>query len=611
MKKLWKSGAALAMSVAFIVSSAACGAPIDNSGESSSSSGGKENSALSTEYVAKALEQFASAKSVKISINAETAVYAGRVNNANSETQVTANDTQTIQGEILLSETETGVDMSLNVTGSTKDNATSETTDVSASVYVLGDNVYVYDEDCGAYIMQSLSSLIENAQPDIFDALSMADLEGMTADIDTAEMIGMLASLLDEYGTVNETSASVSLSYDASLMLNLLIAQINGIDETTKTLEEAIDDLLRLVGDVRVDDLLDAVKPLGALTLTQAAAQIDALLTSYDVSLKDIKDAAIQEIGEETFEQLVASGSLTQAQADALKTGTIAEVLAAFDAADMTVNALIGLLISSSGGTEVPDTPADVVEPGKESEWTSMYAAGAAAETEPFDLAVFIEDTVKPYLKNTTLAEADIYLPELDGVSVTKAKANAQIVLEKTAVKTMEMSYEFGCTRRVNASDGFATTKVDLKGSIALEELSASPVDIGLPANAKVVYALWTENWKAYADSEEYRAHISFYSPVFEEETLKYYGEICIADPQSASVITYAFEYTPAVSADAQSVSVTVLSANWYSAQIPEWKTLTDEELKALLGGKVTLTLGIDAGVVDVSAFPMYEPSAQ
>lgn len=188
----------------------------------------KENSALSTEYVAKALEQFASAKSVKISINAETAVYAGRVNNANSETQVTANDTQTIQGEILLSETETGVDMSLNVTGSTKDNATSETTDVSASVYVLGDNVYVYDEDCGAYIMQSLSSLIENAQPDIFDALSMADLEGMTADIDTAEMIGMLASLLDEYGTVNETSASVSLSYDASLMLNLLIAQING-----------------------------------------------------------------------------------------------------------------------------------------------------------------------------------------------------------------------------------------------------------------------------------------------------------------------------------------------------------------------------------------------
>lgn len=66
-----------------------------------------------------------------------------------------------------------------------------------------------------------------------------------------------------------------------------------------------------------------------------------------------------------------------------------------------------------------------------------------------------------------------------------------------------------------------------------------------------------------------------------------------------------------AVSADAQSVSVTVLSANWYSAQIPEWKTLTDEELKALLGGKVTLTLGIDAGVVDVSAFPMYEPSAQ
>ena len=396
MKKLWKSGAALAMSVAFIVSSAACGAPIDNSGESSSSSGGKENSALSTEYVAKALEQFASAKSVKISINAETAVYAGRVNNANSETQVTANDTQTIQGEILLSETETGVDMSLNVTGSTKDNATSETTDVSASVYVLGDNVYVYDEDYGAYILQSLSSLIENAQPDIFDALSMADLEGVTGDIDTAEMIGMLASLLDEYGTVDETSASVSLSYDASLMLNLLIAQINGIDETTKTLEEAIDDLLRLVGDVRVDDLLDAVKPLGALTLTQAAAQIDALLTSYDVSLKDIKDAAIQEIGEETFEQLVASGSLTQAQADALKTGTIAEVLAAFDAADMTVNALIGLLISSSGGTEVPDTPADVVEPGKESEWTSMYAAGAAAETEPFDLTVFIEDTVKP-----------------------------------------------------------------------------------------------------------------------------------------------------------------------------------------------------------------------
>lgn len=100
---------------------------------------------------------------------------------------------------------------------------------------------------------------------------------------------------------------------------------------------------------------------------------------------------------------------------------------------------------------------------------------GAAAETEPFDLAVFIEDTVKPYLKNTTLAEADIYLPELDGVSVTKAKANAQIVLEKTAVKTMEMSYEFGCTRRVNASDGLRDDQGRLEGEYRIGRAERFP----------------------------------------------------------------------------------------------------------------------------------------
>ena len=43
--------------------------------------------------------------------------------------------------------------------------------------------------------------------------------------------------------------------------------------------------------------------------------------------------------------------------------------------------------------------------------------------------------------------------------------------------------------------------------------------------------------------------------------------------------------------------------------ETPDAETMA--KLNALLGGKVTLTLGIDAGVVDVSAFPMYESAAQ
>lgn len=597
MKKLWKSSAALVMSAAFVVSGAACGAPVTDSSDSPST-GGSAASGLSAGYVAGALEQFASAKSVKVSINAEADVYASY--GEGDEISVIQNEAYILQGEIILSQAETGVNMSLTATGNIKDNVTSETAEIGASVYVIGDEVYVYDEECGIYIVQSLSYTEENMGSGfgfgIFDSIA-ADLEEMIADIDTAEVIDMLVSLLDEYGTVNETSASISLSYDAATVFNLIITQINGIDEETKTLEEAINAVLGLVGDVKIDDILDAVVAFGPLTMAQVTTQLDSVLSAYGVSLKDIKDAVVAEAGNELFDQLVAGGMLTEAQANALKTGTIEETLAAFGLTDMTFNDFCEMIYSAIFGSGSSDSEDD--------NWSKLYSINAVddIETAPiFDLYCFIEDTVKPYLKNTTLAAAGIYLPELDGITVNKAKAGAEIVLGKNSVEKLELSCEFGMVRRAASEEGVASTKVDLAAKIALEELNTSPVTISLPENAKIVYAVWNENLEATTDGNECWANIYFDFPVVEEDTVKYYGVIEISNIQGYGYIRYEFEYEPLASADISSISVTVLRAEVCDEL--QSSLLEGEELKAFLGGSVTFTLEVELGCIDVSAFP-------
>lgn len=571
MKRLWKTTAALLMSTAFVASSVACGTDSTSSidGSSSSSASGA-SSDLSTGYVSAALDQLFSAKSVKLSISGKSA----QSKLEGGESWSYAAD---VDAEIVLSRTETGMNMMMSSTVTDGDGDESVTKE-----YLIGDYSYSYDEDIDMYIASptsfygdedSVSGMLEG----VLESLSETVLEKMET-IDTTDIVKSLASLLDEKGTVSETSASVSLSYDAVSIINLIITQINGIDEETMTLENAINMVLGLVGDdVNVNVLLDAVKPFGTYTLSQATTAIDTILADYDVSLKDIKDVALEAIGDETLEGLVTANVLTEAQLTALKTGTIQEILSAFGLADMTVNQLIGSLIASGNddGTEAA-----------------------------FSLADFIDNTVKPYLKNTTLASAEIYMPPLDGITVNKAKANADIVLGKESIDKLEFGFEFGMVKNTSDDDGVVSSKnTDVSMKIAVEP-SSSPVTVSLPADAKILWSLDNQDLDTIC-VDGFSAEIDF-SPDYswEAESEKWTasgggGITVYSEGIEGFSIYYSFSYEPLSVSNMNVINIVVSrAAVRYNGTE---QVLSGDKLKEFLG-KVNFELRID-GKIDLSAF--------
>lgn len=338
------------------------------------------------------------------------------------------------------------------------------------------------------------------------------------------------------------------------------------------------------------DVILDSLKAFGPMTLSALVDTLDGMLAETGMTLTDIKNAIFAELSEEDLATLEAALGLPDGTLSAFKNATVKEILESMGLDGMTVNELIGLIMAG-GGDQAP-------APDEEEVWTKPYALTAtdpqpSPSDQEFDLATFIDEVVKPFLKNTTLTDLGISLPALDGITVTKAKAGAKLVLGKTEIEEMSGNLEFAYNAVQTIEGSTATDSFDIKLNCKVENISASPVEVKLPEGAKTVYAIWNESFEGVVMQENCSAYIDFGYGI--DETGKGTGSIWISSANGS--LDYEFEYqAPAMPAG--SVTITVTGAIVNGSEV-----LTNDQLLELLGGSAEQELEIFGGMIDLSAF--------
>ena len=567
MKKFWKSAAALLLCAAFGVS-AACGVVDDSSGsgkgDSNSGEGTGVSSQLSRNYVTTALQEFAEAKNLTISVGGEVTV-------SYMEGTESVSEKYEVDLELAASFSDSGIAMKAE--GTIDQTSEGQTVTEEIGYYIIDGIEYIYNSEGNYYTAWET----EIPMDDIFDLFS-----GISEGLVSEDTVEFFAGLLDQYGTVTEDSATVSLVYDAGPFLNKVITTIDNFDETT-TLETAINETLKLFGiETTVGDMLDSLKPLGAMTLSQLVFVADQILGEYNTSLREIKDTLVAlEPVQQLINDAVAAGALTEQQAATVKTGTIAEILKQFNLENVTVDKLVALLFSAAGG--------GTVHPGDETPESPETQSEIGVD---FDLAAAI-DYLKAMLKEMTLSQLGMTFPDLDGFAFSKAEMGAELIIGKTEVEKLELNGEVGFAQTVGeTSVGEIQAKVSYK-------IETNDSEISLPEDVKVIY------WSYWGGDEDASRHIIVYGPRVDENgeyICEGYVEVTAGENRNC---LYTFTYTSPISVNFTEITLIITGGTWQSGE--EGGTFSETELKEIFGENVTVELIIGESGCDLSAFPLFE----
>ena len=439
--------------------------------------------------------------------------------------------------------------------------------------YIIDGIEYTYNSEENYYTAWET----EIPMDDIFDLFS-----GISEGLVSEDTVEFFAGLLDQYGTVTEDSATVSLVYDAGPFLNKVITTIDNFDETT-ILETAINETLKLFGiETTVGDMLDSLKPLGAMTLSQLVFVADQILGEYNTSLREIKDTLVAlEPVQQLINDAVAAGALTEQQAATVKTGTIAEILKQFNLENVTVDKLVALLFSAAGG--------GTVHPGDETPESPETQSEIGVD---FDLAAAI-DYLKAMLKEMTLSQLGMTFPDLDGFAFSKAEMGAELIIGKTEVEKLELNGEVGFAQTVGeTSVGEIQAKVSYK-------IETNDSEISLPEDVKVIY------WSYWGGDEDASRHIIVYGPRVDENgeyICEGYVEVTAGENRNC---LYTFTYTSPISVNFTEITLIITGGTWQSGE--EGGTFSETELKEIFGENVTVELIIGESGCDLSAFPLFE----
>ena len=223
----------------------------------------------------KALQQFAEAKNLTISVGGEVTV-------SYMEGTESVSEKYEVDLELAASFSDSGIAMKAE--GTIDQTSEGRTVTEEIGYYIIDGIEYIYNSEGNYYTAWET----EIPMDDIFDLFS-----GISEGLVSEDTVEFFAGLLDQYGTVTEDSATVSLVYDVGPFLNKVITTIDNFDETT-TLETAINETLKLFGiETTVGDMLDSLKPLGAMALSQLVFVADQILGEYNTSLREIKDTLV------------------------------------------------------------------------------------------------------------------------------------------------------------------------------------------------------------------------------------------------------------------------------------------------------------------------------
>lgn len=309
----------------------------------------------------KSLEkQFEEAKSMKITLEYESEIknnsWDSYYDDDDSEIIYLETQTKTESAtiEMLISKTDTGFNarVELNMIKTRKDAYSDDDyeyidEDETAKVVYLIDG-YVYEQIADDTYIQS-----EAVRKEIFDILSGLSQAELVSKEKSRELLDALGAEIASVLDINNNAGSVSIDLEPAA--TELFKYINDLDFEKDTVGMLINDALTLVSEnLTVDDIIDELERVGALTVGEALAEIDKWLTDeHGTTVQGIYDTLIANPGFiEAFDMFFLEVNRLDPEApetqeiltkfnELVKSFKLADYIVEAELADMTVYQLV------------------------------------------------------------------------------------------------------------------------------------------------------------------------------------------------------------------------------------------------------------------------------
>ena len=275
---------------------------------------------------------------------------------------IPAKYTEYVEGTITLTttvaKTSTGINAKMDFTATGRDSADAELqTDQFTAMYLVDGIVYTYDEELDAYIKSPVD-----------DSVNTEEIEAMLQDVlekinltenDKNVIFKSLGDLAISAFNIKENKGSISI--DVKPIIDSVSEYVNGIDTSTKTIKDILNDILALTGDdsVNTDLILNGLERIAGLTVNEAIAEIDAGLTaSSGTTLQGLYDSIVNNPEFVSALKETLKSDLSTAEIDAMiarmQSAKIADIITQYGIGDVTVYDLITSLIPTDEDVNIP-----------------------------------------------------------------------------------------------------------------------------------------------------------------------------------------------------------------------------------------------------------------
>ena len=497
-------------------------------------------------YVQGATQQIEQAKGAKITLDGEF-----------SQTVNGVDLTIDVDGSLTLAATDTGFNAALEVSATSGEEVIGET-----KAFYLDGCLYAYDESMESYLFSPvyvpteavLEMMIESFTENILGApipysalksfittvgenLPLGDglIDG--GEFNPEQAIAEIAKVLEENGAIQEDSKLlVSKEYSAKEKLSSIVEVINGIDETTTSIESLLNTyvLPLIYPELTLDDLIVVVSQVAKLTVSEAFEALDGFLKlNYEKGLQDVWDQAMNN----DMVKYVLAQFLSEENIEMLSSLKLDELLKRKMEGDKVLGEYtlfeVAKAVYEYFGPQayVADNTDGVGEGTTE---------GDSTVQDPVDEFFAM---IKSYASETSLAEMGISLPAWDDLTFTVAKAvgEAKFGADYKLISA-KAGVEFGVTGLPVKDQAKDASALSAKLYVGVEEISSVAAEIALPEDASTAFYLGIP--VEGTGIEGYTCVVSsgyVYSKSDDAESLKYYFYVVVKN-EAGDEISYTFE---------------------------------------------------------------------
>ena len=552
MKSFFKKTATLLLGISFAFTGVACfGSEDETKAPGGTTPGGTTpggttpggtTQIVGASYVQGATQQIEQAKGAKITLDGEF-----------SQTVNGVDLTIDVDGSITLAATDTGFNAALEVSASSGGEVIGET-----KAFYLDGCLYAYDESMESYLFSPvyvpteavLGMMIESFTENILGApipysalksfittvgenLPLGDglIDG--GEFNPEQAIAEIAKFIEENGAIQEDSKLlVSKEYSAKEKLSSIVEVINGIDESTTTIESLLNTyvLPLIYPELTLDDLIDVVSQVAALKVADAYTAVNTLLTGkYGKGLQDVWDQAMKnDMVKNVLGWFLAQekiDELSNLKFDVLLQTTMEDgkVLG-----DYTLYEVAMYFYNSYAASQGQAEAYAVVEGDTESEPTVQD------QIDEFFAGI------KTLAAETKLADVGIILPAWDDLTITAAKAVGEMNFGADyKLISAKAGVEFGVTGLPVEDQAKDASALSAKLYVGVEEISSVAAEIALPEDASSAFylAIPVEG----TGIEGYTCVVSSSYVNDDAESLKYYFYVLVKNEAGVEKV-YAFE---------------------------------------------------------------------